>query len=115
MRLRTILKKALALLLACTGGSVLHAQEVPARRLSSIVGVAVEEYAKGIDARGQLISQQEYQETLDFLRDARGVAERLSGEQASAARAVLDSILGAVTAKRPPAEVEAIHRRFMTT
>ena len=72
MPLRTILNKTLALLLACVGASALHAQEHPARRLSSIVGVAVEEYAKGVDARGQLISQQEYQETLDFLRDARG-------------------------------------------
>src|SRR5919202_6964455 len=114
MRLRMILNKVFALLIAGVGGAVLQAQELPAKRLSSIVGVAVEEYAKGIDARGRLISQQEYQETLDFLRDARSVAERLSGEQAPAARAVLDSILNAVTAKRPPAEVEAIHRRFVT-
>ena len=32
-----------------------EAQERPAKRLASIVGVAVEEYAKAIDANGRLI------------------------------------------------------------
>jgi high-affinity iron transporter len=113
MRLRTILKKNLAILAAVTlCAASLQAQEHPAKRLSSIVGVAVEEYGKGIDAAGRLISQQEYQEAVDFLSGARGVAERLSGERASAVRAELDSLSGAVAAKRTPAEIAEIHARF---
>jgi high-affinity iron transporter len=113
MRLRTILKKNLALLATLTlCAASLHAQEHPAKRLSSIVGVAVEEYGKGIDDAGRLISQQEYQEAVDFLSGARGVAERLSGERASAVRAELDSLSAAVAAKRPPAEIAEIHTRF---
>ncbi|MEP6690435.1 MAG: FTR1 family protein [Gemmatimonadaceae bacterium] len=91
----------------------LAAQEQPARRLSSIVGVAVEEYAKGVDARGKLTSQQEYDEAVAFLNDARQVANRLSGAPAAAVRAPLDSITAAVAAKRPPADLDALHKRFV--
>src|ERR687895_72864 len=66
--------------------SSVRSQEHPARRLSSIVGVAVEEYAKGVDASGRLTSELEYQEAVDFLQDARGVAERLSGDRAATVR-----------------------------
>ena len=38
------------------------------------VGVAVEEYAKGIDPSGRTISDAEYQEAAGFLKDAREVA-----------------------------------------
>ena len=113
MRLRTILNKILALLATVTLCAVsLHAQEHPAKRLSSIVGVAVEEYGKGIDAGGRMISLQEYQEAVDFLSGARGVAERLSGARASVVRAELDSLSAAVAAKRPPSEIAQIHGRF---
>jgi hypothetical protein len=88
------------------------AQEPPARRLSSIVGVAVEEYAKGIDARGRLISPQEYQEAIDFLADATQVADRMAGTRAAQAREALDSLIAAMRARRPPADVAALHRRF---
>ena len=71
------------------------AQEHPARRVANIVSVAVEEYAKAVDAQGRLISAQEYQETNDFLADARLAAERLSGDNATAARALLDSVAAA--------------------
>src|SRR5919201_520987 len=88
------------------------AKEPPARRLSSIVGVAVEEYAKGIDARGRLISAQEYQEAIDFLADATQVADRMAGSRAAQAREALDSLIAAMRAKRPPSDVAALHRRF---
>src|SRR5918997_1554186 len=79
---------------------------------TSIVGVAVEEYGKGIDARGRLVSDLEYQEAVDFLNDARGVAGRLSGERAPQARALLDSLIAAVGARRPTSDVRALHERF---
>jgi high-affinity iron transporter len=89
------------------------AQEHPARRLSSIVGVAVEEYSKGVDAAGRLTSELEYQEAVDFLQDARGVAERLSGDRAATVRLLLDSLRATVVAKRPPAEITALHQQFV--
>ena len=115
MPLRTILNKivALALFGAAVRVSPLLAQEHPAQRLSSIVGVAVEEYAKGIDARGQLISDQEYQEAVGFLADARSVAERFSGDRAPAVRAVLDTLSAAMAAKEPPQAIGDIHERFV--
>jgi len=109
MHLRTLLTFGLVLAAAAS----LPAQEHPARRLSSIVGVAVEEYSKGIDATGKLTSELEYQEAVDFLQDARGVAERLSGDRASTVRLLVDSLRGLVAAKRPPTEVAALHQRFV--
>ena len=116
MSLRTVLIRA-ALLLP---GAVLlvgqapsaSAQQTPAQRLSSIVGVAVEEYALGVDANGRIISELEYGEAVDFLGDARTVAARLSGERAEDARLVLDSLIAAVGARRAPVEVAALHKRF---
>lgn len=90
----------------------LVAQENPVRRVANIVNVAVEEYARGVDAEGRLVLQIEYQEATDFLADARSQAARLPGEKAAAARAVLDSILAAVAKRRPPAEVKALEQRF---
>src|SRR5882672_3727055 len=88
------------------------AQEHPARRVANIVSVAVEEYAKAVDANGRLISAQEFQEANDFLADARRAAERLSGQQAASARILLDSIAAAVAAKRPPAALDSLEARF---
>jgi high-affinity iron transporter len=88
------------------------AQEHPAKRLSSIVSVATEEYGKAVDATGKLVSDLEYQEAVDFLADAKLVAARLSGERAANTRLILDSLAAAVTARRPPAEVVALHARF---
>ncbi len=110
LRIVLIYLIALAIEVAETG---LLAQEHPARRLSSIVGVAVEEYSKGIDQRGRIISELEYQEAVDFLRDAREVAMRLAGDPARTARPLLDTLSVAVGAKRPPSEVDAIYRRFV--
>jgi high-affinity iron transporter len=84
----------------------------PAQRLSSIVGVAVGEYAKGVDENGKLISAEEHSEATGFLRDASEVAGRLPGKRAEAARAVLDTLIVAADADRPPHEIAAIYRRF---
>ena len=88
------------------------AQEHPVKRVASIVSVAVEEYGKGVDEQGRLISAMEYQEAVDFLRDARTAAERLPGPRAVAARAILDSIIAAVIAKKPRQELTELERRF---
>ncbi|HZO19363.1 MAG TPA: cytochrome c/FTR1 family iron permease, partial [Gemmatimonadaceae bacterium] len=109
MHVRAIL--VIGLVLAATASG--RAQEHPARRLSSIVGVAVEEYSKGVDDAGNLTSELEYQEAVDFLQDARTVADRLSGDRAATVRLLVDSLRGIVAAKRPRSEIEALHQRFV--
>ena len=101
-----------ALLTATVPASPARAQDTPARRLSSIVGVAVDEYGKGVDARGRVISQLEYDEAVGFLEDARAVARRLSGARAAAVNATLDTLVAAVAARRPAPAVDALHERF---
>src|SRR5688500_15247924 len=93
-------------------GLPLRAQENPVRRVANIVSVAVEEYGKGVDGAGKLISTIEYQEATDFLSDARLQAARLPGERAIKARAILDSLIAGVTSRRPPEEVKALEQRF---
>jgi high-affinity iron transporter len=90
----------------------LAAQEHPVRRVANIVSVAVEEYARGIDAKGALISEIEYQEATEFLADARSQAARLPGERAATALAILDSIIVAVSRRIPPEQVKALEQRF---
>jgi high-affinity iron transporter len=115
MRIRTILSRyVLPVMGAGLVAVPLPAQEHPARRVASVVSVAVQEYSKAVDAQGRLVSAQEYQETTDFLTDARSVADRLPGAQAVAVRALLDSISAAVKAKRPPAVLESLEARFAT-
>ena len=111
MRITSILNRVVVLLSA-VGVPFAGAQEHPARRVANIVSVAVEEYSKAVDAQGRLISAQEYQEANDFLTDARRAAERLSGDNAVAARALLDSVAAAVAAKRPPASLDSLEVRF---
>lgn len=109
---RGVVASALALAAALAAAAPLRAQDPPARRLPSIVGVAVEEYGKAFDPRGRLVAELEYQEAVDFLGDARGVAVRLSGDRAGATRALLDTLAAAVAAKRPPSVVAAVHARL---
>ena len=111
MRIDTILTRY-CLLGVLSAAFPAGAQEHPARRVANIVSVAVEEYGKAFDAKGRLISAQEYQEANDFLTDARRAAERLSGDNAAAARALLDSIAAAVRAKRSPAALDSLELRF---
>jgi high-affinity iron transporter len=88
------------------------AQENSAKRLSSIVSVAVEEYGKAVDNRGKLISQDEYSETTGFLDDAKVVAQRLRGYNAPQTQALLDTLIEAVRRKVPPADLRLIAARF---
>src|SRR6185312_11768683 len=85
-----------------------EAQESPAQRLGNIVAVAVEEYAKGVDAHGRLVAADEYAETVDFLADARATAAQLGTADASAIRALLDSIAAGVRDTVPPARVAGL-------
>ncbi len=92
--------------------TALSAQGNPAKRLSSIVSVAVEEYGKAFDDKGRLVAPLEYSETTDFLRDAAEVAKSLRSYSAGTTRALLDTLTKAVAAKRPVPEVRAIYARF---
>lgn len=113
MSIRTSLCRAVAGLAVVGLPRMVAAQEQnPVQRVASIVSVAVEEYGKGVDKQGRLISADEYQEAVDFLKDARNSASRLPRERAVPAGAVLDSIIAAVDAKRPPAVLEALSKRF---
>jgi high-affinity iron transporter len=102
------------LYLALALSTAVHAQEEPVKRLANIVGVAIGEYGKGVDAQGHLISAQEHEESVGFLQDAAGVAARLSGPQSVAARAIIDTLLTAAQANRPPQELAAIGARLST-
>ena len=68
------------------------AQEPPAKRLSAIVGVAVEEYAKGVDANGNIIASSELDEVTGFLKDAKDVANRLTTANAPTFIAAYEAI-----------------------
>jgi high-affinity iron transporter len=99
-------------ILSLLAATALPAQENPAKRLASIVGVAVEEYAKAVDDHGKLISKDEFDETYGFLLDAKQVATRLGGYDAPATRSILDSLIAAVAAKKSPASVRQFHQLF---
>jgi high-affinity iron transporter len=100
-----------AFFIAVPAGKVM-AQENSAKRLSSIVSVAVEEYGKAVDGNGKLISQDEYDETTGFLADARVVAARLNGYNAPNTQAVLDTLIAAVQKRSAPSEIKLLHARF---
>ncbi len=102
-------------ILSLVAAVAIPAQENPAKRLSSIVGVAVEEYAKAVDERGKLISKDEFDETYGFLADAKMVAARLNGYSAHATRAILDSLTTAVASRKPPATVRQFHSLFVAS
>jgi len=104
--------RRLALLALAVFAAKGSAQENSAKRLSSIVSVAVEEYGKAVDASGRLISADEYSETTGFLDDAKVVSQRLRGYNAPKTQAVLDTLISAVKAKRPPQELRLLHARF---
>ncbi len=87
--------------------------EHPEQRLASIVGVAVGEYAKGVDAQGRLMAPDEVDEAVGFLHDAKPIADRLSGDRAPAMRSALDSLLAACTAHRAMPAVTALYQKFV--
>jgi len=92
--------------------SVGAAQENSAKRLSSIVSVAVEEYGKAFDDKGKLVSKEEYGETTMFLEDARVVAQRLKGYNAPQTQAILDTMIHVVKRQVPPDDLRLLHARF---
>ena len=102
----------LAVILVTVFSSAGVAQENSAKRLSSIVSVAIEEYGKAVDSNGKLVSTEEYTETTGFLGDAKIVAERLKGYNAPLTQALLDTLAEAVNRRLPPADVRLIHARF---
>src|SRR3954469_23262509 len=108
-------RRTAVLVLSLFAAGSLAAQENPAKRLASIVGVAVEEYAKAIDDQGKLISKDEYEETSGFLSDARQVATRLRSYDAAATRAILDTLIAAVARKQAPSVARELHQRFLTS
>ena len=87
-------------------------QEHPTQRVANIVSVALEEYGKGVDEKGRLLSRDEYDETVGFLRDARAAMSRLPSDRLAAASPLLDSIMLGVTAKRPPSALAPLGARF---
>ena len=93
---------------------LLAGQESPARRVANIVSVALEEYRKGVDESGRLISRDEYAEAVDFLKDARTTATRLPGDRIGTATTLLDSIMAAVQAKKAPSALAELNQRFAT-
>lgn len=106
------IRLAIALTILALRPHGLVAQEHPVRRLANVVNVAIEEYGKGVDERGRVISAAELQEASDFLVDAKDQAARLSGERAASARIVLDSIMAAVAARVPPNRLKELEQRF---
>jgi FTR1 family protein len=88
-------------------------QERPAKRVADIVGVALAEYDKGVDATGRLISQLEYDEAVSFLGTAREAARRLSGTGADSARTALDSISAGVARRTPPRTLDRWRDMFL--
>jgi high-affinity iron transporter len=92
----------------------LPAQEAVGKRLSAIVGVAVEEYAKGVDSTGRLTSALELEEANGFLKEARDVASRLKGPTAAPARALIDSLALAAAQRVRPGDLRAMYGRFTT-
>ena len=113
MSLRTLGSGLRALFFVALLPSWQAAQESPAKRLSAIVGVAVEEYSKGIDASGRITSAVELDEATGFLHDARDFAKRLSMPNADAVRVLLDSLGAAASRRATPAELAVIHHKFV--
>src|SRR5215467_1710672 len=112
MGLRIWLDRAFVVVTLAGAPALARAQEQPVQRVANIVSVAVEEYGKGIDAQGRLISQDEYQEAMGFLHDARAAAARLPSDHAAPATAMLDSILAATSEKQPPVVLAQLAHRF---
>lgn len=96
-----------------TPATVRSQDTTAARRLASIVSVAVAEYRLSVDEGGHLTSAEEYAEVVGFLEDAREVAGRLEGHGAPAARSALGALIGAVEQKRPPAALEQYRTRML--
>jgi high-affinity iron transporter len=112
MKSRPKLARCLGFLLLSTlAAARAGAQVETVQRIAGMVAIAADEYGKGIDAQGRLISNDEYKEAAGFLTEARASANRLPAERRGAG-AILDSLIEAVNAKRPSGEVKVLAARF---
>ncbi|HET9425910.1 MAG TPA: FTR1 family protein [Gemmatimonadaceae bacterium] len=100
-----------ALLGLITAFSSASAQVETIQRIAGMVAIAADEYGKAFDPQGRMVSVDEYQEAVVFLGEARASAGRLPSERLGAA-AILDSMIAAVNAKRPVAEIKGLASRF---
>jgi high-affinity iron transporter len=99
------------LALSALAAAPLGAQVETVQRIAGMVAIAADEYGKALDARGRLISNEEYQEAIGFLTEARASAGRLPAERRGSV-ALLDSLLAAVAARQPVADVKGLAARF---
>lgn len=114
IHLRTILIFAAALGLGASGASSsLAAQDSPARRLGNIVGVALDEYGKGVDVSGDIVLQLEYDEAVVFLDDAYALAARVDDGRARQLAALIDRLRSDVARRVPPAALKNVHAEFV--
>ena len=113
MQFRQKTARCLGFLVLLGSGAVqaVGAQVETVQRIAGMVAIAVDEYGKALDAQGRLVSNEEYQEALGFLTEARASAGRLPAERRGAA-AMLDSLIAAVGARRPVADVKQLASRF---
>jgi high-affinity iron transporter len=112
MPLRTILNALFALSFAAATASI-GAQDSPAKRLASIAGVAVEEYTKGVDDKGRIFAQLEFDEATTFLADARELTDRIADPRQAQLAALIDTMRTAVAARVAPAALIEIHGRLV--
>ncbi|HVZ47754.1 MAG TPA: cytochrome c, partial [Gemmatimonadaceae bacterium] len=87
-------------------------QEPVGKRLAAIVGVAIEEYGKGVDEAGRLKSATELDEATGFLDEAGSVAARLATPAAPAVRRLLDSLRLAARSHRAPSDLHRLYESF---
>jgi high-affinity iron transporter len=116
MYLRTILISISAVATLFAGAplaSPLGAQEPAAKRLANIVGVAVEEYTKGVDEQGRIFAQLEFDEAVTFLADARELTERVSDGRGPQLAALVDEMREQVAARVAPSALLAVHARLV--
>ena len=114
MKIRSKLARCSGLfVLLAFAAAPLGAQAETVQRIAGMVAIAADEYGKAFDAQGRLISNEEYQEAVVFLSEARESAGRLPAERRGAG-AILDSLIVAVNTKRPVADVKALASRFAT-
>lgn len=111
MNLRSLAGIA-AVFVVAVASTAMAPQEPVGKRLSAIVGVAVEEYAKGVDESGRLKSAIELEEATGFLDEARSVAARLSTPTAPLVRRMLDSLIAATERHEAPSLLRQRYDEF---
>lgn len=109
--LRTILIGVFAAILALALPA--DAQDSPARRLGNVVGVAMEEYATGVDASGTIVLQMEYDEAVAFLADAREITTRITDGRGPQLLAVIQELAAGVERRVPPAELAPLQAQLI--